>query len=407
MAGGSHAGLGHRDLARLALGAIRAHRLRSGLTALGIAVGVAAVVLLTSIGTGVQRFVVAEFTQFGTHLISVQPGKTQTTGIPGAILGTVRPLTIEDAASIRRLPHLVSVVTVVNGNAEVQARTKKRRTLVLGTEADVPRVFRFQVAQGRFLPAGSADASRALVVLGATLKRELFGSNNPLGERLRIGTENYRVIGVMESKGQLLGFDLDDAAYIPIQRSLDLYNRVGVMEIDILYSPQVEVESVVAAIKKQLIARHGREDFTIITQQQMLDILGAVLNVLTFAVGALGGISLAVGGVGILTIMTIAVNERTQEIGLLRALGATRRQVLLVFLTEAVVLAGIGGSLGLAAGGAGAGLLWVALPALPVHPAPGFAVAAEVVALLIGLSAGVLPARRAAALDPVDALRSE
>ena len=205
----------------------------------------------------------------------------------------------------------------------------------------------------------------------------------------------------------MLGFDLDDTVYIPAARALDLYNRDSLMEIDVLYAEGAQVDEVVAGIERILIARHGGEDFTITTQQQMMDVLGSVLGVLTFAVGALGGISLLVGGVGIFTIMTIAVRERTDEIGLLRALGAERRQVLRLFLGEAAVLAGLGGLAGLVFGAGIAWLLNVAVPALPIHTPLEYVLIAEVAAIVIGLIAGVVPAQRASALEPVEALRTE
>jgi putative ABC transport system permease protein len=211
----------------------------------------------------------------------------------------------------------------------------------------------------------------------------------------------------MESKGQVLGFDLDDTVYIPAARGLSLFNRDSLMEVDVLYHETMPVERVVDAIKKTLIARHGREDFTITTQAQMLDVLGSILSVLTFAVGAIGGISLLVGGIGIITIMTISVSERTSEIGLLRALGGRQGQILALFLGEAVVLSSIGGLAGLLLGiGIGEGLQ-LALPALPVQPTWKFVILSESIAILIGLLAGVLPARRAARMDPVEALRTE
>ncbi|MBP7147512.1 MAG: ABC transporter permease [Acidobacteria bacterium] len=396
-----------RDLAHLGWGSIRGHRLRSALTALGIAVGVAAVVLLTSIGEGTQRFVLAEFTQFGTHLVAVTPGRTTTHGLPGAILGTIRPLTVEDADALRRVRGVVSTVPVVQGNVEVSTGNRSRRTTILGVGADMPRVWQFQVRLGRFLPPDDARAARALAVLGARMRRELFGDENPLGARIRVGSDRYRVIGALEEKGQVLGFDLDDTVYIPAGRALDLFDREGVMEIDVLYSAGTPATDVVAGIRRVLTARHAREDFTCTTQQEMLDVLGSILGVLTFAVGALGGISLLVGGVGILTVMMIAVTERTAEIGLLRALGATRGQVLTLFLAEAVALAALGGLAGLLAG-AGIGLAAnLLVPALPVHTSWLFALLAEVVAASIGLAAGVLPARRAARLDPIEALRAE
>jgi putative ABC transport system permease protein len=244
-------------------------------------------------------------------------------------------------------------------------------------------------------------------VLGSKVRQELFGSNQALGMRIRIGGELFRVIGSMESKGQLLGFDLDDAVYIPTTKALALFNRDSLMEIDLLYAAGSSSTVVAEQVKKALQARHGKEDFTITTQEKMLEVLGGVLGTLTIAVGALGGISLLVGGVGILTIMSIAVNERTGEIGLLRAMGVERKQILALFLGEAVVLAAIGGLAGLSLGIGGSWLLTLLAPALPTHISWVYVAAAELLAAFVGLLAGVLPARRAARMHPVEALRAE
>jgi putative ABC transport system permease protein len=396
-----------RDFLRLTGSSLTAHRMRSFLTTLGISVGIAAVMLLTSIGEGIHQFVLSEFTQFGTTIVGINPGRTSTHGTSTGVFGTVRPLTIQDAESLERLPFAEAVVPVVQGNAEVEAGNRRRRTTVYGAGPQMPRTFSMQVQSGRFLPEDDPTAPRAFAVLGSKLRRELFGSDNPLGQRLGIGGNRYRIIGVMEPKGSVLGFDLDDTVYIPAARALELFNRDSLFEIDLLYQEGVKADSVVKGIKRQLMARHGREDFTITTQEQMLDVLGSILNILTFAVGAIGGISLLVGAIGIVTIMTIAVNERTGEIGLIRALGARRGQVLALFLGEAIVLAAVGGIAGLVLGVGVARLLHLALPALPVHTPWLFVILAEAVAVLIGLAAGVLPAQRAARLDPVEALREE
>jgi putative ABC transport system permease protein len=395
------------DYIKLAGSALLNQRLRSFLTALGIGVGIATVILLTSLGEGVQRFVLAEFTQFGTNLIAVVPGKTTTAGISGAVISNVRPLTLDDAEAVRRLPQVLATVPVVQGNAPVEAGRRQRRTTVYGVGPGAPAVWQFKVAGGRFLPADQPQTARAFAVLGSKLRQELFGEANPLGRLVRVGGSRFRVIGIMESKGQILGFDIDDAIYIPAAKSLELFNRESLMEIDVLYAAEAAGAEVADKIKNMLITRHGSEDFTITTQEQMLDILSSVLGVLTMGVGALGGISLVVGGVGILTIMTIAINDRTAEIGLLRALGATRRQVLLLFLGEAVALSVIGGAAGLVLGWLCAWLLGVLVPALPTHTSWFYVVLAEALAAAIGMAAGVLPARRAAGLDPVEALRAE
>jgi len=395
------------DISRLAVGAVTAHRSRSLLTSLGIAVGIAAVVLLTSIGEGVHRFVLAEFTQFGTNIIGVTPGKTETFGISGAQISNVRPLSLDDAAALARLDQVSAMIPVVQGNAEVEFEGRTRRTMILGVGSDLPMVWSMNVSAGRFLPPDDQRAPRAFVVLGAKVRNELLGGRNPLGQRMRVGGDRYRVIGVMESKGQFLGFDLDDAVYVPASKALELFNRESLMEIDLVYRAGTSAESVSASIDRLLRARHGTDDFTITTQQQMLDVLGSVLDVLTFAVAALGGISLFVGGVGILTIMTIAVRERRAEIGLLRAIGARRNQVLRMFLLESLFLSAIGGFAGLTLGLGLAAAIKLVAPSLPVHPSLEYAMLAEFLAVLIGLAAGVIPARNAARLQPLDALRAE
>jgi putative ABC transport system permease protein len=396
------------DAIWLALRAVTAQRLRSFLTLLGIAVGIAAVILLTSIGEGIHRFVLAEFTQFGTNIASISPGKVKTSGpAPTGIPTSVRPLTLDDARALADLPQVTAMTATVWGNTEVGANGRLRRTTVNGVGADMLKVYNIKVKTGQFLPAENLENARALVVLGAKLKEELFASANPLGARVRVGNLQFRVIGVLEAKGQFLGIDLDDAAYIPSARALELFNRDGLMKIDLAYEEGVPAARVVAAIKSSLMARHGREDFTITTQEDMLRTLSNILNILTMAVGALGSISLLVGGVGIVTIMTIAVSERTGEIGLLVALGAPRRTIIGLFLGEAVTLSALGGVLGLLLGLGLAQLIHLAVPALPVHTPIGFVILAEAVALAIGLLAGVLPAIRAAKLDPVEALRAE
>ncbi|MCK5227937.1 MAG: FtsX-like permease family protein, partial [Desulfobulbaceae bacterium] len=245
------------------------------------------------------------------------------------------------------------------------------------------------------------------VVLGSKVRSELFGITNPLGEVVRIGSFRFRVIGVMESKGQILGFDLDDAVYIPAAKSLEMFNRESLMEIDVLYSATASAEAMSERVRQLLIDRHGHEDFTITTQEKMLGVLGDVLDKLTLAVGALGGISLLVGGVGVLTIMTISVRDRTSEIGLLRALGATRSQILHLFLKEAVFLSVAGGAAGLIIGWTVSRLIHQLVPALPTRTSMLYVVLSLVVSGVIGLAAGVIPARQAADMDPQEALRAE
>ena len=396
-----------RDLIKLSYRTIISHKLRSSLTALGLVIGIAAVIILTSIGRGIHHYVLAEFTQFGTHLVAVFPGKTTTLGLSGATISTVRPLTIADGVSISKLDNILAVLPLVQGNARIEAGKKQRRTTVLGVGSAVPEVWKINVAKGRFLPAGEQINPRSFAVLGHKLAEELFTNASPIGQRIRIGSDRFRVIGVMEKKGQMLGFDMDDTIYIPTAKTLSLFDRQGVMEIDILYSPHVSAKSIERSIKRLLIARHGSEDFSLITQDQMLKSMDSILSILTLAVGALGGISLLVGSVGILTIMTIAVSERTSEIGLLRAIGAERKDIFRMFLTEALVLSLAGGCLGVLFGIFVVQLIAMTVPALPVQLAWLYIIVTVVVSVFIGMITGVIPAIKAARLNPLEALRAE
>lgn len=396
-----------RDFVKLTASSIIANRTRTLLTTLGIAIGIGAVVLLTSIGQGVNRFVITQFTQFGTNLLKIQPGKVSTMGGSLGAINTVRPLSIDDTLALARLSYIKAAVGFSMGNAEVEGNQRQRRTMVYGTDPDFPNAFTYRVVLGSFLPDDDPHAPRPTAVLGSKMRDELFGDLNPLGQFVRIAGNRYRVVGVMESKGQMLGFDLDDTLYIPTARAMELFNSESLMEINLLYADEAPVEEVVASVERLLLARHGSDDVTVTTQQQMMDVLDSILRVLTLAVGGLGAISLIVGAIGILTIMTIAVRERTNEIGLVRALGATQRQVLNLFLGEAAVLAALGGFAGLVIGVGGAQLLHLIVPALPVHTPLLYVLLAEGVAVIIGLIAGVLPARQAAAMTPVDALRAE
>ena len=386
------------------------HPMRTLLAALGIAVGIAAVILLTSIGQGVHDYVLGEFSQFGTNLIIVGPGRVTTSGIPGGSLGmfaTVRPLTIEDAEALERAPYVQMTNAVVQGNVEIAYAGRRRRVNLFGVSPTLPQVLHMRVRSGSFLPQEDARTARPLAVLGLRAQQELFGDANPLGQRIEIGGSRFRVIGVMESKGEMVGMEMDDGVYIPAARAQELFNREGLIGIHVVHDPEAPAEKVVEGIRRIMVARHGSDDVTITTQQQMQEVMGSVLGVLTFAVGALGSISLLVGGVGILTIMTITVSERTTEIGLLRALGARQEQILALFLAEAALLAAVGGAAGLALGAGLARLLSFTVAGLPVSTPWWFAVLAESVAVSVGLAAGVFPAFRAARLAPVDALRAE
>jgi putative ABC transport system permease protein len=396
------------DALSLSGGAIRAYPLRSLLSALGIGIGVMAVVLLTSIGEGTRRYVVEQFTQFGTNIIAINPGKTETGGMPGIFGGTTQKLSIADAEAIARLPDVQKVVPMSVGQARVEGNNRGRSVYVYGSSSDLPEVFKFGVGQGQFVPKSDPRRGSNVAVLGPTLKRELFEESNALGQFVRIAGVRFRVIGIMEPKGQMLGFDIDDAIYIPLASSMQLFNQDELNEIDVTFAHEDMTEALAESIRSLLTERHNhKEDFTITTQTAMIETSGKVMNIVTLSVGAIAGISLFVGAVGIFTMMWISVGERTSEIGLLRAVGATQNQVLYLFLLEAVLLTTGGGAAGaLAALGLG-GLLRAAVPGLPVYTDPIYILAALGMSTLTGLASGLAPARRAASLPPVESLRSE
>ncbi|MBI4915479.1 MAG: ABC transporter permease [Acidobacteria bacterium] len=396
------------EVVRFVVGALRGQRVRSVLSALGVAIGVAAVVLLTSLGEGTRQYVVGQFTQFGTNLIEINPGKVKTMGMPGVLGGTTHKLTLDDAEALRRVPGVERVVPVAMGQARVETANRGRSVYIYGVNHELPWVWRSAVTQGAFLPAMDVHRQGAFAVLGPTLAHELFGTASPLGQRVRIGAASFLVIGVMEPKGQFVGFDLDDCAFIPVGTAMNLFNHTELQAIDLLARSAEEIPSVVEGARAVIRARHrGEDDVTITTQTEMLDTFGRVLGIITVAVTAIAGISLFVGAMGILTIMWISVHERTGEIGLLSALGVPRRRIERLFLLEAVMLALAGGAAGIAIGFGIGALVKAAVPALPISTPPGAVAAALVMSLLVGVVSGWAPARRAAALDPVEALRAE
>ena len=382
--------------------------MRSFLTSLGIAIGVICVIFLTGVGEGMQSYIISQFSQFGTNIIGISPGKTETMGMPmGAIGGTTRPLTFEDAEALERLPIVDVAVPVSGGSAEIEYKDKKRRSMVVGTGADYDVIVKATDMLGEYLPHDNPKSPRSLAVLGPKMRDELFYDTNALGQIVRVNSERFRVIGVLPPKGDFLGMDLDDAIYIPIGKFQTMFNKNTFQEIDVVYYENVQPEEAVASIKRLMIDRHGVEDVTITTQEQMMETLGDIMKWLKFTVAAFGGISLLVGGVGIFTIMTVAVNERTSEIGVLRAIGASRKRIRDVFLLEAMFLAILGAMLGLLIGFAAVNITLVLYPDLPIAIAWDYILYAVLISLAIGLLAGFLPARAAARLDPVEALRTD
>jgi putative ABC transport system permease protein len=396
------------DLLQLALSAVRAQKLRSFLSTLGIAIGVGSVVLLTSIGEGTRQFMVDQFTQFGTNIVAIHPGKADTIGIPGILGGTTNPLTLEDALAIARLPQVEHMVPVAFGSARVESEDRGRSVFVYGVTADVPMVWKFEVRQGTFWQDSDPRRASPSAVLGPKLKQELFGEENALGQFVRIAGSRFRVVGILEPKGQMVGLDIDDAAYIPVAAAMRIFNMEEVSEIDFTFRPSFTPEQVEEAVRAVLMERHrGNDDFTITSQEAMLETFDNVMGIITAGLGAIAAISILVGAVGILTMMWIAVSERTSEIGLMRSIGATRAQVRVIFLAESGALSTLGGIIGLLGALGICQLLRDLVPGMPVRTPVLFVVLAIAASLGTGILSGVLPAQRAARLDPIESLRAE
>ena len=394
------------DLLRFAWGALKGHRLRTSLTLLGMAIGVGAVILLTALGEGARGYVTNEFMALGSNLLIVLPGKTETTGNAPILGGTTRPLTLEDCEAVKKRVHRVRRLAPLSvGSARVGYRDKRREVTVLGSTPDLLPVRHLQIGIGRFLPEVEMDRGAPVAVIGRTVQGELFGSENPLGRPIRIGDFRFRVIGVMAAKGQSLGINMDDVVIIPVASAMRLFNQPSLFRILIEVGAHSEIDAARREVLNVLKERHdNEEDVTVLTQDAVLTAFNRILGALTLALAGIAAISLSVAGIGIMNVMLVSVSERTPEVGLLKALGAPPRQILRVFLVEAVLLSAAGGLLGLLTGYAGSALLSQAFPALPAHPPAWAVTAALVVSLAAGALFGVLPARRAARLDPVVSL---
>jgi len=395
------------DATRFAWGGLRGFRSRALLMILSMSIGVGAVVVLTALGEGARGYIVNQFSALGTNLLIVFPGRTETGGAgTGMLVGqTPRDLTLEDALALTRAPAIAAVAPLTVGTALMAYGGRSRETTVLGTTAHWKDIRRIEVHAGRFLPAGDARAATPVCVIGRTVRDELFGSEVAVGKLVRIGDRRYRVIGVMTPHGESLGFNMDEIVIVPVAAAQSLFNTSSLLRILVEARSRADIPHAKAQAETILQARHeGERDVTVVTQDAVLETFDRILRALTLAVGGIAGISLAVAGILIMNVMLIAVSQRRQEIGLLKAVGATGAQIRWLFLIEALLLAALGAAFGLVLGLAGSALIRQAYPALPAH-APAWAVGAALgTAALTAAIFTLLPARRAARLDPVLAL---
>ena len=391
---------------RYALVALKSHRLRTGLCLLGVAIGVTAVVLLTSLGEGAKRYVDGQFQSLGSNLIFVVPGHTDTEGSMPGMGGAPNDLTLQDARAIARgVRQVERVVPVSLGSETVAHRERFKQVRVLGSTSEFLAARKLRLASGSDLPELEWERGAPVILLGAELARELFPGQSPIGERVRVGDRRMRVIGVIGVEGQQLGLDIGLMGLVPVASAMSMYDETSLFRIIVQAGAYSETDAVVARIREVLLERHGEEDFTCITQDSVSGSLSSILRVLTLALAGIASVSLAVAGIGIMNVMLVAVSERTPEIGLLRALGARRGQVRALFLAEAALISLLGGLLGLGLAWAGTRALQAYYPSFDATP-PLWAVAAALgVSVGVGVVFGVLPANRATRLDPVRALR--
>jgi putative ABC transport system permease protein len=394
------------DLLSFASRSLVGARTRTLLMLLAMSIGVASVVLLTALGEGARRYVIGEFEQLGTDLLIMLPGRNETTGGPPPLFGqTPRDLTIDDTLALLRHPSIRRIAPISVGNAPVSYGSREREVNILGSTRDFFPVRRIEMGAGRILPDIPADRQSNVTVLGAKLKHELFGSQPALGRWVRINDRRFRVIGLLAPAGESLGTDLGDMAIIPVASAQALFDAPSLFRVLIQARSKEDIESARKAALETIRLRHdGEDDVTLITQDAMLNTFDRILRALTYTVAGIAGISLAVAGILIMNVMLVAVSQRIGEIGLIKALGGSERQVLHLFLVEAVMLAGAGALLGLLLAGLGIALMNHLYPSFPLAAPLWAPAAAAGVAVSTGLLFGVMPARRAARMDPVQAL---
>lgn len=395
------------DLFRLAGQALVQNRRRSLLSLVGVVIGVVAVTCLTAIGEGALRYVTDQFASLGSSIVIIAPGRNETTGgMPLGVGGIPNDLTLADTRFLgRRISAVRTAIPVAASSGKIRHGGRNRQVPIVGTTADFERMQKLELASGTFLPEGDMERGASIIVLGHTVARELFGRAQALGQTVRISGSRMRVVGVLAERGTQLGLQIDETVFAPVASVMRLANETSLTRVMLDLHPGADQKRVIARVRELLTARHDEEDFTCISQEAVMSSLSSILRILTLAVAGIAAISLAVAGIGIMNVMLVSVSERTEEVGLLKALGANRRQILAIFLIESALLSVAGGVAGLALGSALVALGQALYPAVPLAT-PAWAIAAVLgLSLATGVGFGVWPAWRAAGLDPVAALQ--
>jgi len=403
------------EIIRVALGALRANKLRSLLTMLGIVIGVAAVIAVVALGTGAQTAVKDRISSLGTTLLTVMPGQQRGMGIT---FDQSMKLTMDDAKALddqSRAPSLTAVQPEMNSRLQVQYQSLNTNTSIVGTTANYLEVRKYELAAGRMFSRAEDEGRQRVAVLGPTVI-EALGINSPeaiIGEPVRIRGIQFTVVGVLKSKGQATPFgNPDDQVLVPITTGrFRLFGSDRLRSVSVLAASEDKIPDAMADIQRVLRREHRLtqskpDDFMIRSQADFLNTLGETTQVFTYLLSGIAAVSLLVGGIGIMNIMLVSVTERTREIGIRKALGATKANILLQFLIEAVVLCLLGGLIGALVGSGGATAMSAFFQWNTII-SPLAIVAAFVFSAVVGVLFGVWPARRAASLDPIVALRYE
>jgi len=395
------------DIASFSWKALTGYPARTILMLIAMAIGVGSVVILTALGEGARGYVTGEFASLGTNLVIVFPGRSETAGVnPGAMFGeTPRDLTLDDAQALTRSTLVRRIAPLNVGSVTVSRGARSRDVVMLGSNHELLKIRHWEVAQGKFLPQADLDRAMPVTVLGSKIRDELFGAERALGEWIRIADRRFRVIGIMGSEGRSIGVDVEETIIIPVASAQQLLNTQSLFRILVEARSREAIKPVQNFVEATIQERHqGERDVTVVTQDAVLSTFDDILGALTLAVGGIAAISLAVAGILIMNVMLVAVSERTAEIGLLKAIGATPRQIIILILAEASLLSLLGAMFGLLLGQLGAWGIRLAFPILPAYAPLWVILLVLAVALATGILFSLLPARNASRLDAVLAL---
>ncbi|ADI27792.1 ABC transporter permease [Geobacillus zalihae] len=382
---------------KMAWRSIRGNKLRSFLTMLGMIIGVSSVIVLVSIGRGSSEQVTSQINQLGTNLLTVNVMNSDEV-----------KLTVEDMNKFRELSGVKDIAPIVSGRVNVKQGTASAQVSLIGTTASYEAVRDVNVSSGRFLSDIDIEYRQKIVVLGATIAQTLFGFGDPVGQYVQIDGTSFKVVGVLASKGGSLGQSGDDVILMPLSTAQRLTKTMNIQTVYIQADKASDVNFVMVEAKRLLahLFPNNEDSYSVFNQQDLMETVSSVADTMTLMLGGIAGISLLVGGIGIMNIMLVSVSERTKEIGIRKAVGAKRRHILLQFLVEAVVLSSCGGAIGVVLG-FGVGQVLKSVMGMTISYSPSVSLLAFLFSLLVGVVFGVFPANKAAKLDPIQALRYE